>query len=238
MVKLYKILITLHEILRWDYIIEYSKEIKSLLGDQKLPPNSAIEDPRTILQVVLCPLSWFQIFLLHFGWLSINLWPYNYKDAYLYESFLNKQLPLYNFYLESWGANLFESCMGADGNILCWQAITILDPWTACWLVSCKFFCFFFSSCFIHLVCHIDAFWHYSFSWGIFASVKLIIVFLNRFLIVFSLEHSQQSIQNLWIFKLNLLLYRFDHVLMLHHICFQEFSLKKRRDCYGNSSPL
>ncbi|KAK1367795.1 Nuclear pore complex protein Nup85 [Heracleum sosnowskyi] len=35
-----------------DYVIEYSKEINSLLGNQKVLPESAIEDPKTVVQRV------------------------------------------------------------------------------------------------------------------------------------------------------------------------------------------
>uniref|UniRef100_A0A5B7BKJ9 Nuclear pore complex protein Nup85 n=1 Tax=Davidia involucrata TaxID=16924 RepID=A0A5B7BKJ9_DAVIN len=36
----------------WEYVMEYSKDIKSLLGNPKLPPTSLIEDPTTVLQKV------------------------------------------------------------------------------------------------------------------------------------------------------------------------------------------
>ncbi|GFS44894.1 hypothetical protein Acr_00g0092700 [Actinidia rufa] len=34
----------------WDYVMEYSREINFLLGGQKLPPSSVIEDPKTVLK--------------------------------------------------------------------------------------------------------------------------------------------------------------------------------------------
>ncbi|GFS35424.1 hypothetical protein Acr_00g0039810 [Actinidia rufa] len=36
----------------WDYVKEYSREINVLLGGQKLPPSSVIEDPRIVLKKV------------------------------------------------------------------------------------------------------------------------------------------------------------------------------------------
>ncbi|KAM7493328.1 hypothetical protein LguiB_027937 [Lonicera macranthoides] len=39
----------------WEFVIEYSKEINSLLGGRKLPPSSAIEDPNTVLKKVEKP---------------------------------------------------------------------------------------------------------------------------------------------------------------------------------------
>ncbi|XP_059657172.1 nuclear pore complex protein NUP85 [Cornus florida] len=36
----------------WEYVMEYSKDINSLLGSPKLPPSSVIEDPKTILKKV------------------------------------------------------------------------------------------------------------------------------------------------------------------------------------------
>ncbi|PSR91780.1 Nuclear pore complex protein [Actinidia chinensis var. chinensis] len=36
----------------WDYVKEYSREINVLLGGQKLPPRSVIEDPRIVLKKV------------------------------------------------------------------------------------------------------------------------------------------------------------------------------------------
>lgn len=40
--------------------------------------------------------------------------------------------------VERWGANMFESCMGVNGDILCGQAISSMATWKACWLVSCN----------------------------------------------------------------------------------------------------
>lgn len=40
-------------VFRLGYVIEYSKEINSLLGNQKVHPDPAIEDPRTVVQVVV-----------------------------------------------------------------------------------------------------------------------------------------------------------------------------------------
>lgn len=40
-------------IIRWQYIMEYSKEINSLLGNPKPSPNLAIEDQKTVLKVNL-----------------------------------------------------------------------------------------------------------------------------------------------------------------------------------------
>ena len=39
------------DIIRWDYVMEYSREINVLLGGQKLSPSSVIEDPKTVLKV-------------------------------------------------------------------------------------------------------------------------------------------------------------------------------------------
>ncbi|KAF6164182.1 hypothetical protein GIB67_010152 [Kingdonia uniflora] len=36
----------------WQHVIEYSKEINSLLGNPEPPPSSLIEDPKTVLKVV------------------------------------------------------------------------------------------------------------------------------------------------------------------------------------------
>ncbi|XP_028056570.1 nuclear pore complex protein NUP85 isoform X2 [Camellia sinensis] len=36
----------------WEYVMEYSSDINFLLGGQKLPPSSVIEDPKTILKKV------------------------------------------------------------------------------------------------------------------------------------------------------------------------------------------
>ncbi|KAA8521842.1 hypothetical protein F0562_012536 [Nyssa sinensis] len=36
----------------WEYVMEYSKDIKSLLGNPKLPPSLVIEDPKTVLEKV------------------------------------------------------------------------------------------------------------------------------------------------------------------------------------------
>lgn len=36
----------------WEYVKEYSKDITSLLGNQKLRPNSAIEDPKSVMKKV------------------------------------------------------------------------------------------------------------------------------------------------------------------------------------------
>jgi len=35
-------------------------------------------------------------------------------------------------------ANIFESCMGVNWNILCRQAISIMATWKAGWLVNCN----------------------------------------------------------------------------------------------------
>ncbi|CAK9184884.1 unnamed protein product [Ilex paraguariensis] len=42
--------VTLSETIRWEYVMEYSKEISSLLCNPKLPPTSVIEDPKTVLE--------------------------------------------------------------------------------------------------------------------------------------------------------------------------------------------
>lgn len=39
--------------IRWEYVMEYSKDINSLLGNPKSVPTSAIEDPKTVLKVNL-----------------------------------------------------------------------------------------------------------------------------------------------------------------------------------------
>lgn len=44
--------------IRWEYVLEYSKDINSLLGNQKSPPQLLIEDPKAVLKVNI----WFQIF--------------------------------------------------------------------------------------------------------------------------------------------------------------------------------
>lgn len=51
--------------------MEYSKEINSLLGNQKLPPTSGIEDPRMILRVMM----WFFLFfpVVYFGYSFCSL---------------------------------------------------------------------------------------------------------------------------------------------------------------------
>ncbi|KAK9273889.1 hypothetical protein L1049_018701 [Liquidambar formosana] len=36
----------------WEYVMEYSKDINSLLGSSNSPPNSVIEDPKTVLKKV------------------------------------------------------------------------------------------------------------------------------------------------------------------------------------------
>lgn len=46
--------------------MEYSKDISSLLGGPKSPPSSAIEDPKTVLQVNLPSFIWvfrFQVIM-------------------------------------------------------------------------------------------------------------------------------------------------------------------------------
>lgn len=34
-------------IIRWEYVMEYSKDISAILGGPKLPPSPIIEDPTT-----------------------------------------------------------------------------------------------------------------------------------------------------------------------------------------------
>ncbi|XP_052211367.1 nuclear pore complex protein NUP85 [Diospyros lotus] len=41
----------------WEYVMEYSSDIKILLGGLKLPPSSAIEDPKAVLKKVEEPTS-------------------------------------------------------------------------------------------------------------------------------------------------------------------------------------
>lgn len=38
--------------IRWEYVVEYSKDISSLLGGPKLPPSPIIEDPKAIFKVL------------------------------------------------------------------------------------------------------------------------------------------------------------------------------------------
>lgn len=103
--------------------MEYSKEINSLLGNPKSAPTSVIEDPKAVLKVDLC---------LYF--LDVKY----------------KALSLIFFYclLGSWGTHLFKRCMGANGDVLCWQAIPSLDLRTASWLVGCMviYLCFYISN--------------------------------------------------------------------------------------------
>jgi len=37
---------------RWENVLQYSKEIGSLLGGSKLPPSPIIEDSKTIVKVL------------------------------------------------------------------------------------------------------------------------------------------------------------------------------------------
>lgn len=51
-----------YENIRWEYVMEYSKDICSLLGSTKSPPGSVIEDPKTILKVNLPIFVWVSCF--------------------------------------------------------------------------------------------------------------------------------------------------------------------------------
>lgn len=42
-----------HTLIRWEYVMEYSKDISSLLDNAKSLPNSMIDDPKTVLKVNL-----------------------------------------------------------------------------------------------------------------------------------------------------------------------------------------
>lgn len=39
--------------IRWEYVMEYSKDISSLLGHPKSSPDPVIEDPKEVLKVNL-----------------------------------------------------------------------------------------------------------------------------------------------------------------------------------------
>lgn len=86
--------------------------------------------------------------------------------------FITLKLKFKSIYVECWGANLFESCMGAYGNILCRQAISIMATWAACWLVSSNdlssilFICFWNSFC--HFFLSGDCLWLCHSNGGIF----------------------------------------------------------------------
>lgn len=45
--------LTLSEKIRWEYVMDYSKDINSLLGNPKSLPSPVIEDPKAVLQVNL-----------------------------------------------------------------------------------------------------------------------------------------------------------------------------------------
>ncbi|WMV42543.1 hypothetical protein MTR67_035928 [Solanum verrucosum] len=40
----------------WEHVIEYSKEISSLLSDRKPPPKSIIEDPKSVVNEIAAPM--------------------------------------------------------------------------------------------------------------------------------------------------------------------------------------
>ena len=52
-VVLYTVFVILDDETRWEYVMEYSKDIGLLLGNPKSPSGSVIEDPRTVLKVNL-----------------------------------------------------------------------------------------------------------------------------------------------------------------------------------------
>lgn len=88
---------------RWEHVMEYSREINSLLANSESSGNLVIEDPKALLKVIIdfsiryCFVAAYLIFRIQYltgPWKS-----------------------------ERGGANQFKSCMGADGNILCRQAI-------------------------------------------------------------------------------------------------------------------
>lgn len=56
--------------IRWEYVLEYSKDISSLLGNQTSTTQSLIEDPKEVLKVNMV-FIWVQIVFL-FG-LGLNL---------------------------------------------------------------------------------------------------------------------------------------------------------------------
>lgn len=41
-------------VIRWEFVMEYSKGISSLLDNAKSLPNLVIDDPKTVLKVNLC----------------------------------------------------------------------------------------------------------------------------------------------------------------------------------------
>lgn len=54
-------IVTCYDIIRWKYVMEYSKEIGSLLGYSKSPAGCVIEDPKTVLKVNLQCLYGFLV---------------------------------------------------------------------------------------------------------------------------------------------------------------------------------
>lgn len=50
--SLYFLMVKMWQI-RWEYVMEYSKDISSLLGHPKSSPDPVIEDPKEVLKVNL-----------------------------------------------------------------------------------------------------------------------------------------------------------------------------------------
>lgn len=171
--------------IRWEYVLEYSKDISSLLGNQTSTTQSLIEDPKEVLKVNMV-FIWVQIvFLFGLGLnlvnlctclVSFQLWPN--------KSFVQKD-PEPTSLKAAW--ELMESFY-ADKLSQAWLPERLVD-----WLAVNIFRLFYHSLYWFHLV-----------------AFFILRVIYCRIMIVSSLAHRKLSIQNLWIFRRILSAYRFD----------------------------